>query len=73
MSAAAPDSNGTAIPEPEPDPGPRRGSVDTRSTAGAGQGRRLSTVNADIKNRYVVCQASDCGNCDLTYTFPPLQ
>ena len=53
MSAAAPDSNGTAIPEPEPDPGPRRGSVDTRSTAGAGQGRRLSTVNADIKNRYV--------------------
>ena len=53
MSASAPDSNGTAIPEPEPDPGPRRGSVDTRSTAGAGQGRRLSTVNADIKNRYV--------------------
>ena len=57
MSAAAPDSNGTAIPEPEPDPGPRRGSVDTRSTAGAGagagQGRRLSTVNADIKNRYI--------------------
>ena len=63
MSAAAPDSNGTAIPEPEHDPGPRRGSVDTRrsSTAGAGQGRRLSTVNPDIKNRYVKHQVSACG------------
>ena len=68
MSAAAPDSNGTAIPEPEPDPGPRRGSVDTRSTAGAGagQGRRLSTVNADIKNRYVN-RLPACGNAILRY------
>ena len=66
MSAAAPDSNGTAIPEPEPDPGPRRGSVDTRSTAGAGQGRRLSTVNADIKNRYVN-RLPACGNAILQH------